>query len=59
VFGWVEGGGEEGWVDVACCAGGGVCLGGKSSHVFHFDGPLEQEKAMWILRSAFATFLGI
>ena len=29
VFGWVEGGGEEGGVDVACCAGGSVCLEGK------------------------------
>ena len=29
VFGWVEGGGEGGGVDVACCAVGGVCLEGE------------------------------
>lgn len=41
VFGGVEGGGEEGWVDVGCCAGGGVCLGGEFYLFFFlnsFDG---------------------
>jgi hypothetical protein len=35
VFGWVEGGGGEGWVDVACCAGWGVCLEGEFHPFFN------------------------